>query len=208
MQPGIKMFPWQNLTQWSARLLMEPFHKLEKLWVCGKQRCPSTSPPAVVWMKMPQNSWGHCNSFAHFQKAFWAPCRVHWLSLLNVELCKTDDGSCPMSSLQHTVYKQHHWTAEATGLCLCKSCYSGILFVKSWMQEKHMSSTSTRGHQTADLKKNLLIDTLQLMLDQCQQKKQQAALCSACAEWRQMYWRNCNLSREKNWSTPLSYFDS
>lgn len=87
---------------------------------------------------MPQNSWDHCNSFAHFQKAFWAPCRVHWLSLLNVELCKTDDGSCPMPSLQHTVYKQQHWTAEATGLCLCKSCYSGILLVESWMQEKHI----------------------------------------------------------------------
>lgn len=47
------------------------------------------------------NSWDHCNSFPHFQKAFQAPCRVHWLSLLNIELCKTDDGSCPLSSLQH-----------------------------------------------------------------------------------------------------------
>lgn len=30
-----------------------------------------------------------------------------------------------------------------------------------------MSSTSTRGHQTADVKEELLIRTLQLMLDQC-----------------------------------------
>lgn len=79
-------------------------------------------------MKMPQNSWDLCNSFAHFQKASQASCRVHWLSLLNTELCKTDGGSHPMSSQQHVGYKEHCWTAGATELFLCKSCYSGILF--------------------------------------------------------------------------------
>lgn len=66
-------------------------------------------------MKMPQNSWNHCNSFTHFQKVSEASCRVHWLSLLNAELCK-NWCSHPMSSQQHRVYKQHCWTAEATGL--------------------------------------------------------------------------------------------
>lgn len=157
---------------------------------------------------MPQNSWDHCNSFAHFQRVSQTSCRVHWLSLLNAELCETDGGNHPVSSQQQIGYKECCWTAGATGFFSARAAILGFFFVKSWRQEKQMSSTSTRGHQTADVKEELLIRTLQLMLDQCQQKQQRAALCPACAEWRQIYWKNCNLPREKNWWTPLSYFDS
>lgn len=154
---------------------------------------------------MPQNSWDHCDSFAHFQKSSQESCECIDSPCWTLSCAKLMMAAilCPLSLL--IVHKQHSWTAEATSFFLCKSCYSGILFVKSWRQEKQMSSTSTRGYQTADLK-NLWLDILQLMLDQCQQKQQLAVLCPACAEWRQIYWRNCNSPREKYWWTPLSYF--
>lgn len=145
-------------------------------------------------------------SFPFFkQETFQAPCRVHCLSLLNVECEKSMTGF-----LCHVwkVYKWHCCIAEVVGHFPWKNCYSDILFVKPWRQEEQMSLTSMRGYLTADLKINLWLYALQLMLDLCQQQEQQAVLCLTCAERRKIYWRNCKLLQEKNGWTLLSYFDS
>lgn len=134
-----------------------------------------------------------------------ALCTVHCLSLLNVECEKSMTGFlCHVCK----VYKWHCCIAEVAGHFPWKNCYSDFLFVKPWRQEEQMSLTSMRGYLTADLKINLWLYALQLMLDLCQQQELQAVLCLTCAERRKMYWRNCKLLQEKNGWTLLSYFDS